>query len=251
MRRLILLVISGLIIPMAFALPPTSRPPLSIPIANNHQAVLTLSNQDINRLFVAGDKIIRVNAPSQRLIVHNDPSGSIFIQVLGQTPFTAFLATQSGGHFSLLMVPKSQPGITVQLIPDKLVLPGHYHQAAAKRLEQSSAYEKTLINLLREDMHQHTPAGYTLIAVRAFSDIPIFQVPKYLDEKHTLSAQVIAGALGDQLALRQLRITNESKYPIQLLASDFYQPGVRAIALTQDILLPQHSTIIYEVISNV
>ena len=225
--------------------------PVSIQVANDQQAQINLSNEDINRVFVQGDKISRFNAPNRRLVAHNDQSGSIYMNVYGKTPFTAFVTTQKGRHFSLLIIPKSKPGVTVRFIPTSPAF-SHYvnHSRSAKRFEQSTPYEKTLINLLRDTLLQKTPAGYSAISASNFSSIPIFKVSKYCNKQKLLSEQVVAGFLGGELAVRVIKISNTSNHTISLYANDFYRPGVRAVAIAHDMIPARQSTDVYEVISN-
>ena len=225
--------------------------PMSIRIANDDQVKITLSNQDINRLFVANDKITSVNAPTHRLITHNDASGSLFINLMGKAPLTAFITTQQGRHFSLFILPKSEPGITVQLIP-QTPAPVHYrhHTGRAQHFEQSTPYEKTLVTLLRDVMLQHTPPGYSSLSPRAFEKITALQVPKYFNGNSRLPEHVVAGYLGGALTVRVLQLTNHSTQTLMLVASDFYQPGVRAVAIVNETVAPHQSDLIYEVTSH-
>lgn len=252
MKRIIQIVVGLIITPLAMASPVSAHSPVSINIANDQQAKIDLSSADINRIFVKSDKITSVNAPNNRLVAHNDQSGSIYMNVYGKTPFTAFVSTQHGRHFSLLVVPKSEPGVTVRFIP-KTPVPVHYrkHSRSAKRFEQSSSYEKTLVNLLRESMLQNVPPGYSLISPRAFGKIRAFSVPVYLSQRKLLSENVIRGFLGGELAVRVVKINNHSNHAISLVASDFYMPGVRAVAISKEYVSAHGSTYIYEVISNV
>ena len=229
-----------------------SLAPLSINIANDEQANISLSSEDMNRLFVNNDKIISVNAPNSRLIAQNDQSGSIYINVTGVTPFTAFVTTESGRHFSILVMPKRVPGVTVRFMPTTPSAT-HYitHSAAGQKLEDSTPYENTLVALLKDAMLQQVPPGYSSIAPSAFSSIPVFAIPPYLDAKKTLAEKVVSGSLGGELGLRVIELDNKSRHNITLVASNFYMPGVRAVAIDSEYVPGHKSTYIYEVISNV
>jgi hypothetical protein len=50
--------------------------------------------------------------------------------------------------------------------------------------------------------------------------------------------------------VRVLRLSNNSKHTITLVASDFYMSGVRAVSIEKETLGPHQSTTIYEVTSN-
>ena len=251
MKSIVKVIVGLMVAHVALANTPITVAPVSIKVANDQQAKIDLSNEDINRVFVQGDKISSFNAPNRRMIAHNDQSGSIYMNVYGKSPFTAFVTTHKGRHFSLLVIPKSEPGMTVQFIPTSPVA-FHYvnHRLAAKRFEQSTPYEKTLVNLLRETMLQNTPAGYSVISSSNFKSIPIFVVPKYFNKQKLVSEQVVAGFLGGELAVRVIKVRNRSRHSISLYANDFYRPGVRAVAIAHELIPPRQSTDVYEVISN-
>ncbi len=248
----VLFIIIGLLLSsLALADNTTTIKPASIAIANDDQAKIILSNQDINRLFVVKDKISSLNAPNNRVMAHNDQSGSIFMNVIGKEPFTAFITTQKGRHFSLFVLPKSEPGVTVRFLPKtKIIRYYRHHTVAARRFEHSSAYEETLVNLLRDVMLSQSPPGYTAIAPSAFNQVIALQLPKYLNGRKFLKETVSAGYLGGELAVRVVRVTNSGKQTVRLIASDFYTPGVRAVAIGKETLGPHESTNIYEVTTN-
>lgn len=231
---------------------PVDRKPLAIRIANEHQVSVALSNQDINRVVVAHDKITRVNAPAHRLVAHNDPSGALFVNVIGSAPFSAFITTEHGRTFSLFVLPKSEPGVTLRFIPTTPVArhtpppPSH----ATERVESSSSYQQTLIQLIRDMVLQRIPPGYSAIAPRAFVHVAALAVPRYLLRKRFLSEQVVAGFLGGALAVRIVRVTNRSRHHVTLVAREFYAPGVRAVAIATPTVAPRQSTLLYEVVSN-
>ncbi len=247
-----LFIIMGLMLsPLALADNTTTIKPVSITIANDNQAKIILSNQDINRLFVMKDKISSLNAPNNRVIAHNDQFGSIFMNVIGKEPFTAFITTQKGRHFSLFVLPKSEPGVTVRFLPKtKIIRYYRHHTVAARRFEQSSAYEKTLVNLLRDVMLSQSPPGYTAISPSAFNQVSALQLPKYIEGRKFLKERVRAGYLGGELAVRVVRVTNSGKQATTLVASEFYMSNVRAVAIGKETLRPHESTNIYEVTSN-
>lgn len=225
--------------------------PTQIKVANNQQSQVNLSDTDINRIFVQNDKIVSVNAPNNRLTAHNDISGSIYMTVFGKTPFTAFINTENGRHFSLLVVPKSEPGVTIQFIPTT-PLDFHYQKRSeeATKYESSSPYESTLVNLLRDVMLNGVPPGYSEIPANSLNKIAVFRVPSALKNQTVLDAKMVAGLMGGDLDIRVIQVTNHAGKLITLLASDFYQSGVRAVAISNENLQPNESSDIYEVVSN-
>lgn len=225
--------------------------PVKVKVANNEQATVDLSNTDVNRLFVENDKITSFNWPKDRCDPHNDPSGSVYFNVYGKSPFTAFVSTEKGRHFSLVIIPKSEPGATLMFIPTTPAVI-HYsaHSALASAFEKSNPYEKTLITLLRGVMLREIPEGYTAISEKAFPTIAAFKIENISGNLNDLNQKVVAGFLGGTLALRVIKVTNTSHESVMLLARDFYSPSVRAVAIGTESLSGGESGYVYEVVSN-
>lgn len=226
--------------------------PISISVSNDEQVKIDLSNQDINRVFVLNDKITRVNSPSGRIIAHNDQLGSIFMTVFGERPFTLFLTTKKGHQYSLLVIPKSEPGATVKLVPNGFLKGSvERHSDVAKQFEQASPYEKTLVALLKDVMMKQTVSGFSYVLPKVLNEAIKSPHISTLSKNRFLKEEVVGGYLGGDLAVRVLRITNHGRKPIKIAANMFFVKGVRAVAIEDDNLLPHRSTLIYEVVSNV
>lgn len=233
--------------------------PTVISIDPNSQASITLSKTDINRLYVHGEKITAINFPGNMLSAHNDSSGGIYVNTTSISPFTAFITTNVGLHFSLLIIPKAIPGQTIKFIapipkvtvgqnqPSTVVI---QHNAEASSFEQSAPYERTVIGLIKEVELQQTPPGYTNISPKAFSQIGIFNVSGSVSNNSGLSQAMEAGFLGGSLAVRVLSVENNTSKTVQLSENEFYAPGVRAIAIQKQELNANEKTNVFEVISN-
>ena len=233
--------------------------PTIININNNAQINIALSSEDINRIFVQNQKITSINAPSGLLSGHNDSSGSIYANIHGDTPFTAFISTNLGLHFSLLIMPKSEPGQTIEFISNQIQPKNNVivkktvivnHSMPAQTYEQSESYEKTVVDLIKEVMQQKTPPGYTNISPKAFSQIGILTVSSDVAQNSGLTQSVKAGFLGGQLAVRVLKVVNNTSKPVQLIANAFYSPGIRAVAISQEYVPAGGKTYVFEVVSN-
>ena len=237
-------------------------PPTSISISQNAQVNIDLSNTDINKIFVNGQKITAITKPDNVFNSNNDASGNVYATISGNSPFTAFVSTDQGLHFSLLITPKSEPGQTIEFLPTGFSnknsgnkaqknAPIVHHSVVAAAFEQSSSYEKTLVNLIRDVMLQRIPPGYTAISSNAFSQISQFVVSSTVTAVSGLTEKVQAGFLGGALAVRVLSVKNASSKPVELLANQFYNPGVRAVAISQEYLQSGGKTFVFEVVSNV
>ncbi|EKD92154.1 MAG: conjugal transfer protein TraK, partial [uncultured bacterium] len=88
--------------------------PTVISITQNAQINIDLSNTDINKIFVYGQKITAITKPDAIFNSNNDSSGNVYATISGDNPFTAFISTDQGLHFSLLITPKAEPGQTIE-----------------------------------------------------------------------------------------------------------------------------------------
>lgn len=229
--------------------------PVQVDIHNNEQVTIKLSSTDINRVYVRGEKITSIHAPSGLLSAHNDQYGSIYANIYSQKMFTAYFTTNVGRQFSVLMVPMSEPGQTIAFTPKDHLLKKHlhtrHHSRAGKRFEESSDYEQTLVKLIRDGMSGKHPSGYTSISYQAIRSMPEYDIAQYVGNNKHLYEKVRSVELGGDLALRTLTVKNMTNHTITLKANQFYQMRVRAVAIEKERLLPHTITHVIEVLSNV
>lgn len=259
-KILFLSILTVLTSSISFASSDNVTEPTVISINSNSQASVNLSETDINRLYVKDQKITSINFPDGALTSNNDASGAIYINLKINSPFTAFITTNVGLHFSLIIIPKSIPGKIIKFIaPTPKVSKEEnqkstvviQHNSDAYAFEQSAPYERTLIRLIKAVELGNTPPGYTNIAAKAFSQIGIFNVPNSVGKNSSLSQSIEAGFLGGSLAVRVLSVKNTTSKPVELFENEFYSPGVRAIAIQKEYLKSNAKTNVFEVISNV
>jgi len=85
-------------------------------VEENETIELTLSRTDFNRMFVEGDKITTLRFPDGDLRVENDKDGSVYLEVREDKPFTLFVTTKRGTHFSALIKASEMTGQTIGLM---------------------------------------------------------------------------------------------------------------------------------------
>ena len=227
-------------VPMvALANPTVSKvAPTKINFNKNEQISVALSKDNINRVFVKGDKIVSINAPDGFLTATNDPSGSAYVNVLYPRTFSAFVSTLSGNHFSMLVLPRSEPGQTVELISNG-------GNSTAKHWEKSSSYQVLLIKLIKDVLNNKTPDGYDYTQIKQSKP---YESYRFRGAYYLIPQGVFTG---DKLAVKVFLADNRSDYPVKIIPNELYGPGVRAIATTSQSLAPHAQTKVYEVIDNV
>ena len=225
--------------------------PSVIRIADDHKGSVELSKKGINRIFVVKDPITSVVSPNHRLVSHNDTSGSVFLTVMGDSPFVAYFATQKGRHFSLRVEPTSSDGQTVRIVPKTPISSDHVQSGSdARRFEASSPYEKTLLELSKSLMDGNIPAGYREVPKVDFGKMLITRVIKHPKKMHGLSVTLTHVFVGGDLALQVSTLKNHTKKTMWLSEKSFYRTGVRAIVLPIHRLGPKESTTLYEVVNH-
>lgn len=224
--------------------------PVVLNIKNDEKATAVLSNQEANRLFVLGDKINSIHTPKDTVSASHDEQGSVFITTTMQSPFTIFISTLLGRHFSLLLTPKSIPGITLKLNPLTPVNKSLHRDARlARRFEANTPYEAMLVRLLTSVMVGQVPAGYVPVNQQVLSSMNLFHLPD-VNKPVMLYQTIERGFLGDRLAVVIIKVTNHGSHNITLSANNFYYRGVRAIAIDNKALTPTSSATVYEVVDN-
>src|SRR3989339_1330495 len=77
--------------------------PTVIQLENNESASVVLSDTNINRILVVNDEITHLTCPQNLCAAEHhssDTSGAFYVNLMTQSPFTVFVSTNSGRHFS-------------------------------------------------------------------------------------------------------------------------------------------------------
>lgn len=201
--------------------------PIQLPFSEGETQALVLSQTNINHLTVQSDWISHVECPQGACVAQQHPddqTGSVYLTISGEKPFTLYVTTQNSRHFALQITPKNLPGQTVLLMPKQRGL-------KAPVWEKSSPYVKTLVDLMRAMMRDEAPEGYGRDNLSTQSQT--------MDGK--LSVTLVTEYTGNDLKGVHYHLQNTSGQSLTLSPSHFYRPGVRAVALTEQ-TIPQAGT---------
>ena len=201
--------------------------------ADNEQINVILSNRDINRVLVSGDKIQSINGPAGLYTAKNDAIGSGYISLYGDTTFTIFVSTVKGHNFSLLVSPRSVAGRTIILTPTT-------PSVLTSRFEETENYQKVLVTLITSMINNEAIEDYAYSEAKGSKKIPFYGIA---------DIKPIAFYSGSHLVGIISELKNRSKAPIILKPSYFYKPGVRAVALSCQTIAPSEIGLLYQVIS--
>ena len=207
--------------------------PEEISFAENEQISLSLSQTEINKISVVGDKISDVFATQGYLEYQNDESGSLYTYVRNAEPFTAFIITQKGHTFAIQVKPQIKPSVTAIFIPKE----------APQPMEQSDLvngeYVASLVSLSKAMVKGEAMEGYGLHTLHE----PLKLEDKSMKKEFT--AFLISEYRGEKMKGQTILIKNISKETQKLREDLFKVPGVRAITLSDELMLPNQETLVY------
>lgn len=97
--------------------------PAVISFEEGSQFNVSLSSINFNRIFVEGEKIIKLSYPERAFTVdksemddQSSMEGSIYLKPAFDVPITLFVTTDKGHHFSLTITPQEAVGKTLKLV---------------------------------------------------------------------------------------------------------------------------------------
>jgi type-F conjugative transfer system secretin TraK len=195
-------------------------------------ATIRVSNTALNQIMIEGDRIQSVKGVSGQFQLDKDPHlGQIFIQPAldNKEPIHLFLTTEQGQTYSLSLDARDIPPESIPLIPKA-------QQSVAAKWEKSSSYEQILTQIIKAMHNQTLVEGFSI-------EEEHLKLPK-IKEASVLKRK---SYMGDKLMGEALEVQNISKSTLELMESDFYQPGIRAIAVLNKSLQPKGKTRVYVV----
>jgi len=207
----------------------------NISFSDNEQISVILSNTDINRLAIQGDKIQNINAPLGLYTAKNDISGAVYVTLNGTLPFTMYLTTVGGHTVSLFINPRPIVGKVIILQPTSTL-------TTATHWEKDSNYQKILVTVIANMINHQTPDGYVFSAVSN---------PKTTDFYGIANLRPVAIYTGSNLTGLVFEVKNKTRGFITLRPAYFYKTGVRAVALSVQTIDPYGIAFLYEVINKV
>ncbi len=209
----------------------------TISVKNNAEFALNLSQSNYNRLVVRGDKIVEAIFPEGAMGVKRDEQdGSVYIMLTSQTPFTLFVTTEAGRHFSVTMNGEESLGKTVELIPTAAVIQAQSQPVKTNQTVANAGDEPQLVSLI-EHMENHKPLdGFTIKKTR--------QVERWKEGFTLIHNQTWQGS---GLTGEVVELYNGGHKPLNLDEAWFSQDTTRALKLSQKQLLPRQTAYLYRV----
>lgn len=247
MHKLISILGLCLITTQSFAL--TSQP-----FQDNADVTAVLSKSNFNRLVVRGDKITKAYYPqgfleiqglsqgdSKRAIEEveiEEPDGSLYVMVTHDSPFTLFITTLSGHHFSATIESEESLGKTIEFVPKNTVVTQKSLPANVAPKSQKPPYADAIANLMTQMVRGDNPKGFE--SKRHFGKVIKLQNNLKLIPKRTFTGIELIGEV--------MELYNPAKYPTDIREDWFADKDVKAVSLSTQTLLPRQSAFVYRVL---
>lgn len=205
-----------------------------ITLSNNDNVSLSMSANQMNRIYVNGDLISNVNCPAGFCeIAHNkdDPNGSLYIKFKTQEAFTYYISTHNGYHFGIQVTPKlTDHGDTVAF---------NLIGGSAKSLlnTKNSNYADLIIKRMKSLIRQESSDNWVYRSVQSTKENTL--------TVHGIEIKPISIYQGQELTGFISEITNTTNKPQAISENLFYVTGNRAIALNKSSLAPHESGKLY------
>lgn len=185
---------------------------------------VVVSQNDINLLSIKGDRIESLALPNSVIVEQNTKNGQAYMRFKSKLPVKGFLTTELGAKYSVEFVPSDIGSETIVLIAPN-----------PKNVESVNAreYTQSLAALLRAMYNSDELESF----VRTITDKRI----KINNMKLGLDATYI----GTNIEGQALSFKNATDKAITLKELDFYDMGVRSVAIVDKTLQAGESTQIF------
>ncbi|KTD35022.1 conjugative transfer protein TraK [Legionella nautarum] len=212
----------------------------SIPVKDNSDIALTLSQGNYNRLVVKNDKIMEaVFPPNSMAIKRDEQDGSVYVMLAASNPFTLFLTTETGRHFSVTLNGEESLGKTIELVPSQSVgtkTVVNTPKTNPKTITQEAVPEAILAMLTH--MEQQKPFADVSIK-RQFGKVERWSKGLTLKPRDSWDGKLLKG--------ETIELYNGGKEPLELAQEWFAKEGTLAIKFSKPSLAPGEKAMLYRV----
>mgnify|MGYP000666363475 CR=1 FL=1 len=218
--------------------------PKTVDFANDQTVYVELSMDDVNRVFVEGDKFKKIYCKDDLCKPEQDPIGGMYLS-LGvhseEDKVTMFAYTMDGRQFTVVITPIHDLGQTVKFIP----LSGG--SSKALKIEKNTPYDQMLSRIITGMINYQD----TKKIIDGFSVIKIPFDPEQakLNKSDVLAYASMAFKGGDYMGL-QFTLKNQTTKRVPINPKMFYRDGALAGAVSKDYLEPGEIGYLYQVSIN-
>lgn len=212
----------------------------SIPFKDNSEIALTLSQGNYNRIFVKNDKIVEAVFPEKAMAIKRDEQdGSVYIMLAAANPFTLFLTTEAGRHFSVTLNSEESLGKTIELVPQQ-PLPVKVTPRQTKISQVAGNHEAipAAILAMLTHMENHKPFS-DVVVTRQFGKAQRWERGLTLLPKESWDGKLLKG--------ETIELYNGGKEPLELSQEWFAKKDTLAIKFSKPTINPRERAMLYRV----
>ena len=205
---------------------------------DNTDVALALSDTNYNRLVVRGDKITQAHFPEGALGIKNEEDGSLYVMMASANPFTLFLTTESGHHFSATVTAESALGKTIEFVPQTAlaaIKPAAH--ALAATTDATPPFANAISALMSQMIARQHVTGFEV--KNHFGRVVRLQQGLVLTPKTTYTGLELNGEI--------MELYNGSKLPLDIQESWFADEHVKAVSVSASTLAPKQKAMVYRI----
>lgn len=213
--------------------------PSVISFEEGEQFNLSLSSINFNRVFVEGERIIKLSYPERAFTVDksemDDPNsieGSIYLKPAFDVPITLFLTTDKGHHFSLTITPNEAVGKTLKLM----------------------AKTQTKLKFVKNDVSDLNQNEEVLAAMKAGEVPHDFHLERTLSRpfyiKKDIKVVLQKHYQGESLTGYVYSLENISNHEVALTTELFSNNKAQTLSLSDEHIAPKKVAYLYGLYSN-
>lgn len=207
--------------------------PMVIKSIDGANHVVEISQTMPNRIATPFTKVNIVDVSGAQI---QTVKGDVYVVPAGPDPFTVYMTdTCASATVSLTLIPKPVLGQSIIISLEGIQPTTAQKKDPTENKYKSDKYSDKIVGLYRQVVRGHTPSGYTVHKLQKHTAVigPVEIVP----------SKVFSGR---DWNIYIYKAHNTGKEDFELVESDFYDDGVRAVAMYPEILLkPNQDTSIY------
>lgn len=211
--------------------------------AQDSQTLLfRISAKEFTRVSVRDDRIISVKGRNSAFETRQFGSdggddGVLYLRPASGSnhPFSLFVATESGRHYTLMLTVSDVPAESIKIVPVSAVI------LKARHWERSSPYTDTIVNLIRAMHADMPPDGYVRINMGRIK-------PQRMQSG--LSARLQTVFRGDHFQGEVWNLQNDAGQALPAYPKRFMHGNVRAISIADESIPPHGMTRLYRIVGH-
>lgn len=206
-----------------------------VPIADNEMANVKISQNNLNHIAVVDDRIKRVKGIEGQYDFQEDAdTGHLFLKSNSRKVISIFITTEKGKTYQLQLKPSSMPAETIVLQPTEV------NEGNSVLGQSYRAPEDEVIHLMEALAHATVPTGFIQkeMHIKAESSVKGIRLTRIAEMRKT------------PLVGEVYLIQNNRASPYEFSVSTWLTNDSRAVAISQQVLEPHQTAILYRVVDH-